>query len=290
MRRRICGALLGGLSQGKMSGWSAGVWVVGTVEVVSVSGDGSIEDAGIVEGVGEGMEAEVKVGELLGVADGPVEEGLLGVDDGSAEGKLVGAGGVGGGVLRGGSDEQRELSDADKGLSEGALPVGGLVSALGAVGGGCGTLVAALLWKGEGALMPICSRQVKSVGVTWPSLLEMLLMMAVTSFLRWPLERVFQGEECVVSAGSDGNMEFCSCSANSSKASGSVEAKVGIVDGKGEGESGTGSEFTLCVAESVAVSSMVGSGSIKVAFVFHCLSGPKSVVHRSHFERWHDDL
>ena len=154
MRRRIWGALLGGLSQGKMSGWSAGVWVVGTVEVGSVSGTGSIGDAGVVDGVVEGMEAGVEVGELLGVADGPVEGRLLGVGDGSAEGKLVGAGGAGGGVLRGGSDEQRELSDADKDLAEGTLPVGGLVS----VGGVCGTLAAALLWKGEGALMPICSR------------------------------------------------------------------------------------------------------------------------------------
>ena len=51
------------------------------------------------------MEAGVEVGELLGVADGPVEGRLLGVGDGSAEGKLVGAGGAGGGVLRGGSDE-----------------------------------------------------------------------------------------------------------------------------------------------------------------------------------------
>ena len=76
MRRRICGALLGGLSQGKMSGWSAGVWVVGTVEAGSVSGDGSIGDAGVVEGVGEGMEAGVEAGVLLGVADGPVEERL----------------------------------------------------------------------------------------------------------------------------------------------------------------------------------------------------------------------
>jgi len=158
VRQRICGALLGGLSQGKMSGWSAGVWVVGTVEVGSVSGTGSIGDAGVVDGVVEGMGAGVGVGELLGVADGPVEGRLLGVGDGSAEGKLVGAGRAGGGVLQGGSDKWRELSGAKKGLAEGALPVGGLVSALGAVGGGCGTLVAALLWKGEGALMPICSR------------------------------------------------------------------------------------------------------------------------------------
>ena len=115
-------------------------------------------------------------------------------------------------------------------------------------------------------------------------------MMAVTNFLRWPLERVFHGEECVVSAGSDGNMEFCSCSANSSKASGSVKAKVGSVDGKGEGESGMGSEFSLHVVESGAVSSIVGSGLGKVVFVFHCLSGPKSVVHRSRWERCRDDL
>ena len=58
-------------------------------------------------------------------------------------------------------------------------------------------------------------------------------MMAVTSFLRWPLERVVHGDECVVSAGSGEDMEFCNCSANSSKASGSVKAKVSRVDGKG---------------------------------------------------------
>ena len=131
---------------------------MGTVEAGAVSGDGSVGDAGVVEGVGEGMEAGVEAGVLIGVADGPVEEGLLDVDDDSAEGKLVGADGVGGGVFQGGSDEQRELSGAKKGLAEGVLPVGGLVFAVGAVGGGCGTLVAALLWKGEGALMPICSR------------------------------------------------------------------------------------------------------------------------------------
>ena len=73
--------------------------------------------------------------------------------------------------------------------------------AMGAVGGGSGTLMVALSWKGGGALMSICSRQVKSIGVTLPSLLEMLLMMAVTSFLCWPLERVVHGDECVVSAG-----------------------------------------------------------------------------------------
>ena len=70
-----------------------------------MSGDGSIGDVGVVEGVGEGMEAEVKVGVLLGVADGPVDEGLLGVHDGSAEGELVGAGKAGGSVFWGGSDE-----------------------------------------------------------------------------------------------------------------------------------------------------------------------------------------
>ena len=115
-------------------------------------------------------------------------------------------------------------------------------------------------------------------------------MMAVTNFLRWPLERVFHGEECVVSAGSDGNMEFCSCSANSSKASGSVEAIVGSVDGKGEAESRMGSECSLWVVGSGSISSMVGSGAGEVVFVFHCLSGPKSVVCGSHCERWHDDL
>ena len=114
-------------------------------------------------------------------------------------------------------------------------------------------------------------------------------MMAVTSFLHWPLERVFHGEECVVSAGSDGNMEFCNCSANSSKASGSVEAKVGSVDGKGEGESGIGSELSLCVVELGAASLMVGSGSGKVMLVFHWLSGPKSGVLKSHWERCCDD-
>ena len=150
--------LLGGLSQGKMSGWSTGVWVVGTVELAAVSGDGSIGDVGVVEGVGEGMEAEVEVGVLLGVADGPVEVGLLGVDDGSAEGELVGAGKAGGSVFWGGSDEQRELSVAKRGLAESGLPVGGLVVAMGVVGGGCGASVVALSWKGEGALMPICSR------------------------------------------------------------------------------------------------------------------------------------
>ena len=39
-----------------------------------------------------------------------------------------------------------------------------------------------------------------------------------------------------------------------------------------------------------AISSMVGSGAGEVVFVFHCLSGPKSVVHRSCCECWRDDL
>ena len=80
--------------------------------------------------------------------------------------ELVGAGKAGGGVFWGGSEEWRELSVVKRGLAEGGLPVEGLVVAMGAVGGCCGTSVVALSWKGEGALMPICSRQVKSVGVT----------------------------------------------------------------------------------------------------------------------------
>ena len=68
-------------------------------------------------------------------------------------------------------------------------------------------------------------------------------MMAVMSFLHWTLERVVHGDECVVSAGLGEDMEFCNCSANSSKASGSVKAKVGRVNGKGEGVLGTGSGF-----------------------------------------------
>ena len=105
MRRWICGALLGGLSQGKMSGWSTGVWVVGTVELAAVSGDGASGDADVVEGVVESVVAGVRLGVLLGVADGTVDEELLGVDDGSAEGELVGAGKAGGSVFPGGSDE-----------------------------------------------------------------------------------------------------------------------------------------------------------------------------------------
>ena len=48
------------------------------------------------------------------------------------------------GSVLGGSDEQRELSVAKGGLAERGLPVGGLVVAVGAVGGGCGTLEVAL--------------------------------------------------------------------------------------------------------------------------------------------------
>ena len=78
---------------------------MGTVELVSVSSDGSIGDVGVVEGVGEGMEAGVEAGVLIGVADGPVEERLLDMGDGSAEGELVGAGEAGGGMFWGGSKE-----------------------------------------------------------------------------------------------------------------------------------------------------------------------------------------
>ena len=98
------------------------------------------------------------------------------------------------------------------------MPVGGLVVAVGAVGGGCGASVVALFWKCDGALMPICSRQVKSDGVTLPLLLDKSLMMAVTSFLHCPLERVVQGDGCVAGTGSDDDMEFCNCSENSSNA------------------------------------------------------------------------
>ena len=38
-----------------------------------------------------------------------------------------------------------------------------------------------------------------------------------------------------------------------------------------------------------AIASMVGYGAGKVVFVFHCLSGPKSVVCRSRLECWRDD-
>ena len=94
-------------------------------------------------------------------------------------------------------------------------------------------------------------------------------MMAVTSFLHWPLERVVHGDECVVSAGLGEDMEFCDCSANSSKTSGSVKAKVGRVDGKGKGGSGAVSEMSSCVMGLGSGSSMVGSGPGKVVLVFH---------------------
>jgi len=255
-----------------------------------VSGDGSIGDVGAVEGVGEGMEAGVKVGVLLGVAEGPVEERLLGVDDGSAEWELVGAGGAGGSVFWGGSEEWIELSGAERGLAGGGLPVGGLLVSVGAVGGVCGASVVALFWKCEGALMPICSRQVKSDGVTLPLLLDKPLMIAVTSFLRCPLERVVQGEECVVGTGSDDDMEFCSCSANSSNALGSVEASVGGVDGQGKDGSGAFSEVSFCATWLGFGSLVGGAGSGEVVLEFHWLSGPKSGKKRSRWERWCDDL
>ena len=56
------------------------------VEVAVVSNDGAIGNADVAEFVAEGMEAGVKVGELLGVADGTVDEEQVGVIDGSAEG------------------------------------------------------------------------------------------------------------------------------------------------------------------------------------------------------------
>ena len=102
--------------------------------------------------------------------------------------------------------------------------------------------------------------------------------MAVTSFLRWPLERVVQGDECAVDTGSDDDMGFCSHLANSSKASGSAEASVGRVDGQGEGESGAFSEVSFCVIGLGSGSSMLGSGPGEVVLVFHWLSGPKLVV------------
>jgi len=114
-------------------------------------------------------------------------------------------------------------------------------------------------------------------------------MMAVMSFLHWPLERVVHGDECAASAGSGEDMEFCNCSANSSKASGSVEANVGRVDGKGEGGSGAIAELLSRVTGSGSGSSMVGSGPGKVVLVFHWLSGPKSVVWRSCWECCRDD-
>ena len=110
------------------------------LDVTVESGDGAIEVAGVVEGVVEGMEAGVKEG----VTDGTVDKELVGVVDGLAEGGLVGAGGSGSGSHLGGSDEWRELSGATRELVDGGLPVGELVVAVGAVGGGCGASVVAL--------------------------------------------------------------------------------------------------------------------------------------------------
>ena len=114
--------------------------------------------------------------------------------------------------------------------------------------------------------------------MTLPSLLDRSLMMAMTSFLHCPLERVVQGDECVIDTGSDDDMEFHNRLANSSKASGSVEASVGRVDGQGEGESGAFSEVSFGVAGLGSGSSTVATGSGKVVLVFYWLSGPKSVV------------
>ena len=94
-------------------------------------------------------------------------------------------------------------------------------------------------------------------------------MMAVTSFLRCPLERVVQGDECAVDTGSDDDMEFCNRLANSSKASGSVEASVGRVDGQGEDGSGAFSEVSFCATWLGSGSLVGGAGSGKVVLEFH---------------------
>ena len=125
--------------------------------------------------------------------------------------------------------------------------------------------------------------------MTLPLLLDKSLMIAVTSFLCCPLERVVQGDECVVGTGSDDDMEFCSCSANSFNPLGSVEASIGRVDGQGEDGSGAFSEVSFCATWLGSGSSVGGAGSGKVVLEFHWLSGPKSGEKRSHWERWHDE-
>ena len=125
--------------------------------------------------------------------------------------------------------------------------------------------------------------------MTLPLLLDKLLMIAVTSFLRCPLERVVQGDECVVGTGSDDDMEFCSCLANSSNASGSVEASIGGVDGQEEDGSGAFSEVSFCATWLGSESLVVGAGSGKVVLEFHWLSGPKSGEKRSRWECWRDE-
>ena len=54
--------------------------------------------------------------------------------------------------------------------------------------------------------------------------------------------KVVQGDDCDAETGADEERELCSCSAKSSKASGSVEAKVGRTNGKGKGGSDSGSK------------------------------------------------
>ena len=125
--------------------------------------------------------------------------------------------------------------------------------------------------------------------MTLPLLLDKLLMIAVTSFLHCPLERVVQGDECVVGTGSDDDMEFCNCLANSSNALGSVEASVGRVDGQGEDGSGAFSEVSFCAMGLGSGSLVGGAGLGKVVLVFHWLSGPKSGEKRSHWERWRNE-
>ena len=48
--------------------------------------------------------------------------------------------------------------------------------------------------------------------MTLPLLLEMLLMIAVTSFLRWLLVKVVQGDECDAETDSDREREPHNCS------------------------------------------------------------------------------
>ena len=85
--------LLGGLSQGKMSGWSDGVWVVGMVGFGGLTDGGATEARDVADGVVEGAEVGDKVGALLGVVDG------------IAEGEQVGGGRACIGLGWGGFDE-----------------------------------------------------------------------------------------------------------------------------------------------------------------------------------------
>ena len=93
MRRQICGALLGGLSQGNVSGWSDGVWVVGMLGLGGGAGDRTMEAGGAADSVVEGVEAGNKVGTPLGMMDGKSDK------------EDVGGGSAGGSQGWGGSDE-----------------------------------------------------------------------------------------------------------------------------------------------------------------------------------------